>query len=160
MKRTEEFLEKKIRWKIDRGYTINKNTISFENWNRDTQIRFDSVIGFEDIGNPILLFLGENHTWVILGSKRLIAGNENTLNSLEYNNLEKFDYGYLEKENPIKSRIRKLMLYGPKPTSLLIKEKGKSSFVIPGLRFEEICNLGSILLMIERLITPKENIQG
>lgn len=154
MKLTEEFIEKKIRWKIKKNEGINKKAILFENWDKDTQIRFDSLIRFEEIGRPILLFLGKDQAWVIFGSKYLIAGNDCKINRLNYRNLEKHQYGMTKKESRIglKSKLNRLFNTMPRPSYLQIKEKEQPSFIVDGLHESEMDNLASILLMFERLI--------
>lgn len=152
MKSIEDLIEEEIRSRIDQGKDINKHAKAFDDWDKDTRIRFYDAIRFEDIGEPILMFLGRNQSWLIFGSKGLISGTENTLNSLEYRKLEKYDFGYIDKEDPLKTLYRKLMTFGRSPSSVLIKEKGKPTFVVSGLRFNEVCSVVIILEKLKRII--------
>ncbi len=151
MRHSEEYIENRLNWRARKNGFPKTNSLFFKDLSLTERSRFKIAMESSVIGNPVLLFLGENGSWTIFGTIKIISGIGFSFDSIEYSKIDRHTIGCDPLGAFAKPEVDKKFLK-IEQQQILIREKGGRMLTLNGPKGKEFYSMYNILLMLLRMI--------
>ncbi len=156
MKKSDEYLKKRIEWRVRKNNVLCSKVLFFEKLNIKKRRKLESLLEPENIGIPVVYFKGKNKNWTIIGTKKIACGNDIFADSIAYENIKQWTpYDYPLDEPKTKLEYLKARYFGYIKRfqhKILMEEKGGRRVVFYGPRGWKLYDILNITLMMERFV--------
>lgn len=151
MKRSDDFIENRLRWRATKNGLPKASSFFFEDLVLSEKLRYKDELEPYKIGKPVLIFLGENGTWTIFGTLKVISGVEQSFECVSYSKIDKLTFGDDPLQVFLKSKNLKEFVKEDQH-QILVCEKGGRIVTLNGPKGYEFYIMYNILLMVNTLM--------
>ncbi|SEC41862.1 hypothetical protein SAMN04489761_2939 [Tenacibaculum sp. MAR_2009_124] len=154
MKRSDEYLENRIRWRVRKNNVLCSKVSFFEDLDKLKQQKLIALLTPQNIGNPVVYFKGRKRNWTIIGTQKIACGNDTFADSIAYENINQwtpYDYPLDEPKTTIEYLKARYFGYIKRlQYKILMEEKGGRRVIFYGPRGWKLYDILNITLMMER----------
>lgn len=153
MRKTEEFIENRIKWRALKHDLPNKNVHLFENLTNDKKEEYLIHFNEKNCGKIILLFTDSKKNWTAIGTKKIIGFDGTEFNSVELNSIKDVDSKnrkeYFEKAEAEETKLKKIKKQNER--ELLVTEFNGNETIFITKKGSNFFSLWNIMIMITQL---------
>jgi hypothetical protein len=153
MRKTEEFIENRIKWRALKHDLPNKNVHLFENLRNDKKEEYLIHFNEKNCGKIILLFTDSKKNWTAIGTKKIIGFDGTEFNSVELNSIKDVDSKnrkeYFEKAEAEGTKLKKIKKQNER--ELLVTEFNGNETIFITKKGSNFFSLWNIMIMITQL---------
>lgn len=154
MSKSNEYIEGRIKWRAEQNKLPSDNAFHFDTLNCKLKLKFENLFKGIDLGIPILLFLGEENTWTIVGTRKAISGTFKNFEQISYSEITKHTVGddpFHEFYAPEEDEYDVEEFHKMAQHQILLRNKNNEVITLNTSQGSDLYALYNILIMMIRL---------
>ncbi|MBO9701370.1 MAG: hypothetical protein J7604_14265 [Sporocytophaga sp.] len=143
MKKTDDFLINRIKWKADSYHLPTKSSFYFKDLNSDLQLDLKAFVDQTNSGPPILFFTKPTKEWTLICTRQVIFNDNLTTTHIDISDIDSMIATGWGTENHDKNKLHQLT----------VTDKKSNQYILHADKGTDLFALWNILLMMKRILT-------
>lgn len=86
--KSDLYIQGRIKWKAGKNDFPTTTAFYFDELEQDLKQKYEALLKQEEIGMPVLLFLGKSDNWTVVGTQKVAGGDDKSLISMSYDEIK------------------------------------------------------------------------